>query len=80
MKKSNYIGGNKKKVLSAIKIIVLFFVLILYMVPFILILTNSFKSRIAIIKHPLQLVDPKGFSISNYISAFKEMNYIRICF
>lgn len=76
MKKSNYIGGNKKKVLSAIKIIVLFFALILYMVPFILILTNSFKSRIAIIKHPLQLVDPKGFSISNYISAFKEMNYI----
>lgn len=76
-KKSVIVGGNRAKMWNAVKLIVLTFLLLLYMVPFFLILINSFKRKITIVKHPLQLVDPKGFSIENYISAFQEMNYLR---
>ncbi|MDD2970876.1 MAG: carbohydrate ABC transporter permease [Lachnospiraceae bacterium] len=76
-KSKTVVGGAKTKVLNAVKLIVLSLVLLLYMVPFFLILVNSFKRKITIIKHPLMLIDPKGFSVENYVSAFKEMNYLR---
>lgn len=76
-KSRTIVGGNKTRTMNVIKTIVLTGILILYMVPFFLILINSFKRKITIIKHPLQIMDPKGFSIDNYIKAFQEMNYLR---
>lgn len=76
MSKSNTIGGEKAKVFTVTKLVLLSFVLLLYMVPFFLILINSFKRKITIIRSPLKLIDPKGITLDNYISAFKEMNYV----
>lgn len=45
----------------------------LYVFPFILILINSFKTRLEVVADPLSL--PKSFDFSNYIEAFQTMNY-----
>ncbi|MDD3413993.1 MAG: carbohydrate ABC transporter permease [Lachnospiraceae bacterium] len=66
----------KKKIIDIGKIVLLSVMLMLYMVPFFLIIINSLKRKITIIKHPLKLIDPKGLFTENYISAFKEMNYL----
>lgn len=71
------VGGNKTRILNLVKFTILTVTLLLYMIPFFLILINSFKRKLTIIRYPLKLVDPKGFSAENYISAFKEMNYMR---
>ncbi|MTK10273.1 MAG: carbohydrate ABC transporter permease [Hungatella sp.] len=71
------VGGRKAVFMNLMKLVLLTAVLILYMIPFFLILINSFKRKITIIKNPLMLVDPKGFSLDNYSSAFREMNYVR---
>jgi raffinose/stachyose/melibiose transport system permease protein len=43
--------------------------------PFIVILINSFKDKLSIVKNPLSL--PEIFSFSNYIEAFKAMNFLQ---
>lgn len=45
----------------------------LYVFPFILILINSFKTRLEVVADPLSL--PQSFDFSNYIEAFQTMNY-----
>ncbi|MBZ4669249.1 MAG: carbohydrate transporter rane protein 2, family [Defluviitaleaceae bacterium] len=52
---------------------VLSIVLILYIIPFILVLINSFKTRVQIVSNPLEL--PQDYSLSNYFEAFTKMNY-----
>ena len=76
-RKAVKVGGTKATLMKAIQYIILSLLIIFYMIPFFLIIINSFKRKITIIKHPLTLVDPKGFSIENYFSAFKEMNYLK---
>ncbi|MNY16387.1 L-arabinose transport system permease protein AraQ [compost metagenome] len=46
---------------------------LLFIFPFLLILLNSFKSRVEIIRNPLTL--PKTFDFSNYTDAFTRMNF-----
>ncbi len=68
--------GKKKLGLSGIlKMVILSIMLIVYMTPFFLIIINSFKQKINIIREPLMLIDTKGLQIQNYIDAFEEMNY-----
>lgn len=67
MKKSS--AGSVCKTLFAV---VMFFI---YMLPFILVLINSFKRKVNIIKYPLQLIDDKGLQFINYVKAFNEMNF-----
>lgn len=69
------IGGEKQKAFNLVKLICLLITFVIYMVPFALILINSFKRKITVIKDPLALIDPKGITFDNYINAFKEMNY-----
>lgn len=76
-KRKTIVGGYKARFLNNVKLLVLIVTLLLYLIPFFLILINSFKRKITIIKHPLKILDPKGFSIGNYVSAFNEMNYMR---
>jgi raffinose/stachyose/melibiose transport system permease protein len=56
------------------KVIVLAILLFLYLVPFILVLINSFKPRSAIISNPLAVSSQWNFS--NYVDAFKKMDYL----
>lgn len=64
---------NKKYMLNFINTIGLSIVLILYVIPFILVLINSFKTRVQIVKNPLKL--PESYSLTNYFDAFTKMNY-----
>lgn len=67
MKKSS--AGSVCKTLFAV------FMFFIYMLPFILVLINSFKRKVNIIKYPLQLIDDKGLQFINYVKAFNEMNF-----
>lgn len=46
---------------------------VLYVFPFLLILLNSFKTRLEVVANPLSL--PKSFSFANFIEAYQTMNY-----
>ena len=46
---------------------------VLYVFPFVLILINSFKTRIEVVKNPLSL--PRVWSLDNFIEAYQTMNF-----
>ena len=64
---------NKKLIANIIKYIVISGLLLVYIVPFVFVLINSFKARKDVIANPLAL--PSTFKFSNYIDAFEKMNY-----
>ena len=64
---------NKKLIVNIIKYIVISGLLLVYIVPFVFVLINSFKARKDIIANPLAL--PSTFKFTNFIDAFEKMNY-----
>lgn len=66
-------AGRQAK--TALKTMFVLLMFIFYMVPFILVLVNSFKRKINIVKNPLMLVDDKGMQFVNYSKAFNEMDF-----
>lgn len=74
---ADMVGGVRKRFSGAVKTIVLFILLALYMVPFFLVLVNSFKSNGAILSNPLQLLDPDGATFGNFVKAWERMNFVR---
>lgn len=77
MERGSKVGGTKRKLLDAVGILVMVVIFLFYMIPFILILLNSFKAKRDIIKNPFSLLAEKGYSLGNYTEAFDKMNYIR---
>lgn len=77
MERGSKVGGTKRKILDAAGILVMVVIFLFYMIPFILILLNSFKAKRDIIKNPFSLLAEKGYSLGNYTEAFEKMNYIR---
>lgn len=73
----NQRGYVHKKAGLAIKIIVLICALVVYMFPFVMVIINSFKIKIDIIKEPMALIGSHGASLDNYVEAFHKMNFIR---
>lgn len=66
---------KRKKQLRSIMLIVLSIVLfILYFFPFVLVIINSFKTRLDIVSNPLAL--PKSLSLDNYFTAFETMDFM----
>jgi len=63
-----------KIILNSIKGIVLTMLLFLYVVPFIFVLVNSFKTRGEVIINPVKL--PASFNFKNYINAYDKMDYM----
>lgn len=63
----------KKKILSLTKTVLLGIILILYIIPFVMVLINSFKNRVEIVSNPVGL--PKTYNFANYIDAYVKMNY-----
>lgn len=77
MERKAKVGGTKKKMLDALglsAVAVLFFV---YMVPFILVLLNSFKYKRDIITNPFSFVTKKGYTIENYVKALDKMDFFK---
>lgn len=68
---------SRQRTLNMVKSIVLFLVFIVYMLPFLLILINSFKTKTGIIKNPVSLIDPKGLTFDNFTKAFEKMEFLK---
>ena len=71
------IGGNKRVAKDIGKTVAAFVLFLLYMIPFLLVIINSLKRKISIVKTPLSLVDDKGFQFVNYSEAFQEMQFLK---
>jgi len=54
-----------------------FLLCIVYLLPFALVLINSFKRKVSIVKHPLELLDDKGMQFVNYANAVGKMSFGR---
>ena len=71
------IGGTGAKVSRAVKTVVQFALLLVYLAPFILIIINSLKTTRGILKYTLDLVDPLGVTFDNFVRAFEKMHFLR---
>jgi raffinose/stachyose/melibiose transport system permease protein len=58
-----------------IKFIVMLAFLVAYMVPFLFVLVNSFKTKKEIILDPIKL--PESLDFTNYINEFDKMNFLK---
>lgn len=74
---SGMVGGTRKRVFNVVKTALLFALLLLYMVPFLLVVINAFKSNGAILSSPLGLIDPDGITFSNFSKAWERMDFLR---
>jgi len=68
----------KRKIGMAFKQIMAALFLIIMMMPFVLVLINAFKPRIAIIKDPLGLPMADVLSASNFIKAWTTMDFGKV--
>lgn len=73
----NKVGGKKRYIFDKCKLLSMIVVFLLYMVPFVLIIMNSFKYKRDIIKNPISIFAEKGLTIENYTLAFVKMNFTR---
>lgn len=69
---------TKDRIFGLVKLLVLTIFLIYFLVPFLLVFLNTFKSNAELISNPLAL--PKKIDFTNYITAFKSMNFISAFF
>jgi raffinose/stachyose/melibiose transport system permease protein len=70
------IGGIRTKIFNWVKFVILFLLFVVYMFPFLLILLNSFKTKISILKSPVTLADSGSFTVNNFSKAFEKMNFM----
>ena len=64
-----------KKRNHAIMIIILILLFILFIMPFILVIINVFKTKADIVSDPLALVGAHGFTMQNFPEAMAKMNF-----
>ncbi|NLV84640.1 MAG: carbohydrate ABC transporter permease, partial [Spirochaetales bacterium] len=60
-----------------VKTLLGFILCFLYLLPFVLVLVNSLKRKVSIVKFPLQLVDDNGLQFVNYMNAVEKMDFFR---
>ena len=70
-------GGTKKKVVVIVGFIVIAALFVLYMVPFFVVILNSFKQKRDIITNPLSFIAEKGYTLENYVRAFEKMDFLK---
>ncbi len=73
----NIVGGRKKRIFDTVQFIGVAALFLLYMVPFILLIVNSFKKKRDIITNPFALFGEHGQTIENYIKAFEKMDFVK---
>ncbi len=66
---------SNKLIKNSMLFLVAIILFVLYIFPFALIIINSFKPRVEILRNPLAL--PTSFSLDNFIEAFNAMNFPR---
>lgn len=77
MEGSQKVVRGKSKTLDIAGLLIVTIMFLFYMVPFILILLNSFKQKRDIITNPFSLIVKKGYSFDNYLKAFDKMDFIK---
>jgi raffinose/stachyose/melibiose transport system permease protein len=77
MEKGQKVGGIKRNIMEASGFIVVVIMFILFMIPFVLIVLNSFKQKRDIITGPFSLLAEKGYTFENYSKAFVKMDFIK---
>lgn len=77
MKGKQKVGGMKRRITDATGLLAVIILFALYMIPFLLILLNSFKQKRDIIKNPFSLKTVKGYTFNNYVVAFEKMNFMK---
>lgn len=77
MAKKVNLDHQPRKASSVIKTVIVSVIFILYMFPFLLVLVNSLKRKVNIVKHPLQILDDAGLQWVNYKNAIEKMDFIR---
>lgn len=77
MAKKVNLEHQPRKASSVKKTSIVSVIFILYMFPFLLVLVNSLKRKVNIVKHPLQILDDAGLQWVNYKNAIEKMDFIR---
>lgn len=77
MAKGSKVGGTKRKALDTAGFMAVVAMFVLYMVPFALVLLNSFKKKRDIIKNPFSTVTEMGYTLENYTRAFEKMDFLK---
>ena len=77
MAKKVNLEHQPRKASGIIKTVIVSVIFILYMFPFLLVLVNSLKRKVNIVKHPLQILDDAGLQWVNYKNAIEKMDFIR---
>ncbi len=76
--KPMHIGGSKQVALTTISFIIVLILFALFMFPFIMVLLNSLKAKVQIIRNPFGFASVSlSQAAFNYKRAFTTMNYIR---
>ena len=71
----NELAAKQKKRRQVITIIVLILVFILFVIPFLLVLINVFKTKGDITSNPLALIGEHGFTLQNFPEAMAKMDF-----
>ena len=71
----NELAAKQKKRRQVITIIVLIIVFILFVIPFLLVLINVFKTKGDITSNPLALIGEHGFTLQNFPEAMAKMDF-----
>ena len=71
----NELAAKQKKRSQVITIIVLIIVFILFVIPFLLVLINVFKTKGDITSNPLALIGEHGFTLQNFPEAMAKMDF-----
>lgn len=62
---------------SWLKTVLLYGIFLIYLTPFFLVLINSLKSKVNIVKYPLELINRQGVQFVNYATALKKMDFLQ---
>lgn len=65
---------NARPITTTVKTALLYFFLLIFLTPFLMIVMNSFKSTQQFVENPLSL--PTSFHFGNYASAFDKMDFL----
>lgn len=66
----------KKGVLKFLRYVLIYLLLVLFIMPFYLMVINSFKTTQQFVASPFSLPEPEKVGFDNYISAFNKMNFM----
>lgn len=70
-------AAQRKKILNAVKMVVLAVLFVVFIFPFALVVINVFKTKGDITSAPLALIGFHGFTIENFPKAMEKMNFVR---